>query len=246
MVSITDSAGHVSAPSTMVFTIVAGSGAAGSGGTAGAGGGPGLDAGRPGADAASVRVDASRADAASAGLDAGLADASVKRDAAATGVDTAPVAPGEIYAGPWTEHDGLSWSDATVDGKGKDWATAGTYCTASGGRLPTLAELRKLVTGCPTSEVGPTAAPTSCPATDGCLAYTTCASGNATCDGCGGIGVSYSVFGDDGFFWSGSARSDASTNPNLVDGPSGWGIFFGSARIYTINVVYKEFVRCVR
>jgi hypothetical protein len=181
------------------------------------------------------------------GLDVAEAVVPTKKDAggsqsfdATTGpaVDGAGAAPtvGDAasysYTGKWTAHGGLLWSDPTKDGEGKIWNDALDYCKAIGARLPTISELRTLITGCPATETGGT-----CKATDTCLSYTDCAT--ASCDGCGNADtVTLSALGDVGFTWSSSARTDNTTGV--------WGVMFSSAQVYTINKGYFETVRCVR
>lgn len=115
-------------------------------------------------------------------------------------------------------HAGNKWSLPSQDYM--TLAEAKDYCGIIGGRVPTISELRTLVTDCANSETGG-----ACNTTDECLDYSQCWT-SQTCSGCGQIFDSgkNSVFKDISWFWSLSVRSDG-------DGTYNWFIDFDSGEI---------------
>lgn len=100
-------------------------------------------------------------------------------------------------------HDGLSWSDVSVD-YNIIWDDAVIYCENLGGRLPTISELRTLIQNCPATEPDG-----SCGVDDDCLSAEKCWS--ELCRDCNYDSENphkYSVFGDQGYLWSSSKLSD--------------------------------------
>ena len=120
------------------------------------------------------------------------------------------------------------------------WADAVNYCKDmnEGGfsdwRLPTISELRTLIQNCSKTERGGT-----CGVTDDCLSYSECRN-----DDCGGCRIDennpgqYSKFGESGWFWSSSTRSDSTDIAWFVDF---YGGYVGNA---SKDLGYD--VRCVR
>jgi hypothetical protein len=127
------------------------------------------------------------------------------------------------------EHNGLYWSDIAAEKM--DHVSAGLYCEHLGGRLPTINELRALIKNCSATETGGV-----CGVNDKCLS-SDCWS--AACDGCSfdDSGI-YSVFDDNGWFWSSSVRSD--------DENDAWDVSFSSGRVGSSNRGDIDDVRCVR
>lgn len=112
---------------------------------------------------------------------------------------------------------GFVWSSKTVD---RSWKDAADYCFRySGGgprawRLPTIDELRTLVENCPKVEYGGECAVSE--EKDLLAGYE---SGTRESCLCYDSDTEYSKFGDRGFFWSSSIRSDEPENI--------WGVFIG-------------------
>jgi hypothetical protein len=107
-------------------------------------------------------------------------------------------------------HGSLNWSEPSVDYM--TWSAANSYCENLGGRLPTVSELRGLLRNCADSELSG-----SCGVKDDCL-KDTCK--DNTCNGCGFDFENpgkYSVFGDDGPFWTSSLMPLDSGYPWTVD-----------------------------
>ena len=127
---------------------------------------------------------------------------------------------------------GHIWSG--VSKKVMDWNTANQYCEnlkeggASDWRLPTISELRTLITNCKSTETSGT-----CRVTDQCLSSEQCK--NKACNGCGRKGR-HNKFGDKGFFWS-SSISSKNKNAWYID------FTYGSIQNHSKN---KKSVRCVR
>ncbi len=138
----------------------------------------------------------------------------------------------------------LTWSkkaDTTYN-----WSGAGTYCDglSEGGytdwRLPNISELRTLIKNC----TGTQMPGGSCGLIDTGNSSTSCLSSSccteSACYSCfydstGG----HSKFGETGWFWSSSTRSDS------TDGA--WGVGFGSGYVGNgIKTINSYYVRCVR
>ncbi len=128
-------------------------------------------------------------------------------------------------------HEGLDWSDVSSKTMMRDEAIE--YCENIGGRLPTISELRTLVQSCPATETGG-----ECGITDICSAYYDC--WNNSCEGCEDDSFGkYSVFGNVGWFWSSSVRSDTQ-DLDLV-----WILGFYNGRLDEAETCCN-YVRCVR
>ncbi len=122
----------------------------------------------------------------------------------------------DISGDTWTDSSsGLTWQ---VDSSSNSftWGEAITFCEdlsidgQDDWRLPTISELRSLLRGCDTTELGG-----SCNVTDGCTEYDCC---NDPCNGCG--------------FWEGPA-SDGAYWP---EGMSGWiGCYWSSSLVEDNN-----------
>ena len=103
---------------------------------------------------------------------------------------------------------GKKWSSRSS--KAMNWKQANKYCEnlkedgSSNWRLPTISELRTLITECDSTEAGGT-----CGVTDQCLSVEECK--NKACSGCGRK-AQHNRFGDKGFFWSSSISSDNNNN----------------------------------
>ena len=125
-----------------------------------------------------------------------------------------------------------SWSSKSS--AAMPWKQAVKYCENlkegefSDWRLPTISELRSLITKCESTE-----ASGICGVSDNCLSMDSCK--NNACKGCGNK-VGHNKFGDKGFFWSSSINSE---NKNA------WYIDFTYASIHSHSDSDK-FVRCVR
>ena len=117
------------------------------------------------------------------------------------------------------------------------WKEAVKYCDNltedghSDWRLPTISELRHLIKECPKTMSGGT-----CRVSDKCLegrCY------NGECGGCSwNSSGAYSEFGEIGWFWSSSTRSD------LTD--TAWAVGFKDGDVYNYGKSYNCYVRCVR
>ena len=127
-------------------------------------------------------------------------------------------------------HDGLKWSDVLRNSG--TWDEAVTYCKDLGGRLPTISELRTLIQNCPATETGG-----ECGVTDSCLSEDDCW-GWDVCWGCSENGVSHSVLGDTGEYWSSSLVSD---EPDFA-----WLVNFNLGQIEWYRLSAPCYVRCVR
>ena len=145
----------------------------------------------------------------------------------------------------WTDPDtGLMWQNPPPDGW-FNWQHALDYCENlelkgyTDWRVPTLNELRSLVSGCPDTETGG-----DCTATDDCLGWECW---NRPCDGCAyrlGPGIEGCYWNPDlsndcGAYWSSSTRTD---NTRCA-----WFVGYVDAMV---AYYYKEYmairVRCVR
>ena len=126
---------------------------------------------------------------------------------------------------------GKKWS--LRSSKAMNWKQANKYCEnlkeggSSDWRLPTISELRTLITECESTEAGGT-----CGVTDQCLSVGECK--NKACSGCGRK-AQHNRFGDKGFFWSSSISPD---NDNA------WYIDFTYGSIHS-HSNSEKFVRCV-
>ena len=124
-----------------------------------------------------------------------------------------------------------NWSSRSP--KAMNWKQANKYCEnlkeggSSDWRLPTISELRTLITKCENTEAGGT-----CGVTDQCLSVGECK--NRACRGCGRK-VQHNKLGDKGFFWSSSISSD-SKNAWYID------FTYGSIHSHSNS---EKFVRCV-
>ncbi|HOW51623.1 MAG TPA: DUF1566 domain-containing protein [bacterium] len=138
----------------------------------------------------------------------------------------------------WTEHAGLQWSDKSTDAM--QWQAGEDYCTAMGGRLPTISELRKLIINCPELESGGSCKVSS--EAPVCLEYVCqvpsktcmCASRNASA-------ATYSALGDatNTALWSSSSDPYGSNNA--------WHVYFPGLLASANNNKYdKHNVRCVK
>lgn len=138
----------------------------------------------------------------------------------------------------------LYWRQSTLPSM--TWDAAKSFCEASeiGGytdwRLPTIEELRSLISGCPATETGG-----ACPALDSCTS-SNCLT--TACNGCGlnqGPGSSGLYIDDalavpvDSHFWS-------ATRLNLAETPA-FTVEFDSGRVnVAVTTVTLKTVRCVR
>ena len=118
--------------------------------------------------------------------------------------------------------------------KAMSWKQAKSYCEnlkengSSDWRLPTISELRTLITKCESTETSG-----ACGVTDQCLSAGQCK--NKACRGCGRK-VKHNKFGDKGFFWSSSISPD-NKNAWYID------FTYGSVHNHSNS---EKFVRCVR
>ena len=129
------------------------------------------------------------------------------------------------------KHDDTCWSE----NKGfQDRASAVTFCTSIGGRLPTIDELRTLVQNCPATETGGT-----CGVTSSCLDKDPCS--DESCAGCVEDKTgTYSVFGDVSGMSSYWGSSSMSTPGNY------WVIDFREASIVVKNHATAISARCLK
>jgi hypothetical protein len=126
-----------------------------------------------------------------------------------------PCCDGCTDLGCWyDEATGYLWEEPMGAGSFVDWESALAYCAglSLAGRgpgswhLPTISELRTLITGCPDTETGG-----ACSVSDSCLVF----SCMDVCSGClpyggpGDRGIYLSIPGDH-YFWSSSTVSDMS------------------------------------
>ena len=134
----------------------------------------------------------------------------------------------------------LTWSKKSSSNM--TYGDATSYCSGSemngyGGytdwRLPTISELRTLIQNCSKTETGG-----SCGVIDSCLSRSDCR--NDACSGCDYDSTAkYSKFGESGWFWSSSIRSDNSSRI--------WSVYFDYGRLDDGNAISSNFyVRCVR
>ena len=127
------------------------------------------------------------------------------------------------------EHEGVFWSDRSQ--RPLDHFTALKHCESLGGRLPSIDELRKLLTMCTAVETGG-----ACGVSSGCLNRVNCRT--SECNGCASAsGGRYSVFGDTGWFWTSSIQSDNKAK--------GWYVNFNQGLIDTENLKTRGNVRCI-
>ena len=151
----------------------------------------------------------------------------------------------EILEETWKDStSGLMWLDGSDIGVTKYiWDEAISLCqdltwaSYDDWHLPTISELRSLISGCDDTETGG-----SCGVTDSCL-ESSCQDENY-CDGCPPWGDEWSctypsgLNGDCGSFWSSSAVAD--------DNDLAWGVYFGDGSVYNDSDDYGYGVRCVR
>lgn len=136
---------------------------------------------------------------------------------------------------------GLTWEAAGQPDM--DWANAGSYCDglslggATDWRLPTIDELRSIITGCPATE--PTG---TCGVTDGCTS-TDCR--DAGCEGCDqsmlpeqGCFWPVEAQGDCGYYWASDSVSDYTDNA--------WGVGFNGGHVSSDLKTNSGAARCVR
>ena len=139
------------------------------------------------------------------------------------------------------------------------WANAGTYCDnlTEGGysdwHLPTIDELKTLLTsatgGTPRSANCAVSETNGCLAFDGCWTCSTCTeqgTASTSSNTCSNWGTSYSdgrysKFGETGFLWSSSTRSDSTDSIDRA-----WGVDFSYGRLSSGHKTDKFYVRCVR
>ncbi len=137
---------------------------------------------------------------------------------------------------------GLTWMVDPIEAK-TDWDSARDHCQylsleGGGWRVPSIDELRTLVTGCPASAAGG-------PCNIGSQECYQWSCRNDACDGCPaqegpGVGGTYWVDGLRGdccWYWS-SSKSNNAYYP--------WGIHFDTGEVGVINATNWEHVRCVR
>ena len=138
----------------------------------------------------------------------------------------------------------LTWSkkaDTTYT-----WSDAGTYCDnlTEGGysdwRLPNISELRTLIKNCSGTQMPGG----SCGVIDTGNSSTSCLSGSCwtenACYSCSSDSTGgHSKFGETGWFWSSSTRSDYSNYAWVVNFSSGYVDYFDKTNYY-------YYVRCVR
>jgi hypothetical protein len=142
----------------------------------------------------------------------------------------------------WTDPaTGLMWQISPTGG-GMNWAHAKTHCEQLnlGGhadwRLPTIAELRSLIRGCPPTESGG-----ACETTDSC---TTLDCGKDACRGCPdherptGVCWPGELGGATWFYWSASPVADTAIYA--------WGVHFRVGSVLGDFTALDRLVRCVR
>jgi len=129
------------------------------------------------------------------------------------------------------EHAGSFWSDRSL--ASMKWDAAFLYCEYLGGTLPTISELRTLITNCPLTEPGGL-----CGITDDCLDYDNC--WTVSCDGFAAQyeDAGYSIFYDKQRLWSSSFMSD---NENLT-----WNVDFSNGLVGYANIENIFYVRCIK
>ncbi len=133
-----------------------------------------------------------------------------------------------VYEECWTAHGMLLWSD--VSPNTLTWDNAVTYCSNKGARIPTISELRTIVTDC-----NNTATSGVCTVIDSCL-ISSCV--NSECIGCAEQSDGrYSYFGDTNYLWSASEYNDSYV----------WRIEFKTAAVsYSAKGNMYNSVRCVK
>ena len=153
----------------------------------------------------------------------------------------APPASADTWSDP---QSGLMWQ-AQPTGGAMNWAKAKAHCQSLSlagrhdWRLPTIAELRSLIRGCPGTQKGG-----ACGVTDACLKYDGCrndACGGCAADGGPGPGGAYwppEIAGDVSWYWSSSAVAGADD--------SAWPDYFCYGAINDADVHVDGRVRCVR
>ena len=126
-------------------------------------------------------------------------------------------------------NNGDCWSVASYT---MGHADAISYCEGLGGHLPSISELRTLIQNCSKTETGG-----SCGVTDSCCSYSNCV--NDYCSGCSySADGKYSVFGDTGYFWSSSVRSDNES--------SAWDVNFDGGIVSYDDRQNNNNIRCVK
>ena len=136
----------------------------------------------------------------------------------------------------WSErYSTMTWKNAIDHCTGLNTSNYGGF--SSGWHLPTISELRTLIQKCPATQMPPSGS-TKCGVTDSCLSYSSC--WTDACRGCSSDSSGgHSKFGETGYFWSSSIRSDSSTSS------ASWSVGFNDGEIYQL-IRYKDNVRCVR
>lgn len=128
-----------------------------------------------------------------------------------------------VYAGNWTTHGNLKWSDKSSSTM--IWDNAKAYCTSLGGRLPNITELRTIIINCPGTVTGGVCAVNE----PDHLASTDYSDANCYCDG---SADSYSALGDDKNTWLWSSSEQRSANADLA-----WRVRFGNG---VVSGYYKD------
>ena len=121
----------------------------------------------------------------------------------------------------------MYWDDAV------DYCDNLNECGYSDWHLPTISELRALITSCDDTKINGG----SCNVAENCRSYDDCrndACNGCDCDSSGG----YSMFGDTEVFWSSSAR--------LVITDNAWGVGFSCGNVSDYNKSSNLNVRCIR
>lgn len=119
----------------------------------------------------------------------------------------------------WESYNGYQWYKAPT---AMIYTEAQTYCSNLGASLPNIDQLRMLVTNCAATQTGG-----ACNATTSCNSWTSCR--DANCESCTESTPGYySVFTDEGDFWSSTQISDQSASMFVVNFNSGM-INMGSA-----------------
>jgi hypothetical protein len=130
-------------------------------------------------------------------------------------------------------HDGRCWSDKSSSTM--EWQDAMDYCEGMGGKLPNIQELRTLIQNCPEIEYPqPDSQDSWCEIED----PDKLASGDGTDDCSPGCSGDLNIFGDTGWFWSSSVRSD--------DTDHAWVVDFTLGKVNDSLWYYVNYVRCVK
>lgn len=139
----------------------------------------------------------------------------------------------EYTSDGWAIYAGLEWSPKSATTM--TWADANAYCQNLGGKLPSIDELRKIVTNCPTTVYDGT-----CQVSDpDCLSSSTCWSEDKC--RCDDKSKTYSALGEeDKYAWLWSSSSLVDTNTYA------WSVFFLNGYVNLFSKSSTLSARCVR